>query len=38
MLLTIKAFAEGNRALLYYAAQQVDIEHYSQDAEAQGNG
>ncbi|WP_323016719.1 acyl-CoA dehydrogenase C-terminal domain-containing protein [Castellaniella sp.] len=33
MLLTIKAFAEGNRALLYYAAQQVDIAHYSQDAE-----
>ncbi len=33
MLLTIKAFAEGNRALLYYAAQQVDIAHYSPDAE-----
>ena len=25
MLLTIKSFAEGNRALLYFAAQQVDI-------------
>lgn len=31
MLLTAKAFAEGNRALLYYAAQQVDIVQHSQD-------
>ena len=34
MLLTIKAYAEGNRALLYYAAQQVDILQRSQDAAA----
>jgi alkylation response protein AidB-like acyl-CoA dehydrogenase len=34
MLLTIKSFAEGNRALLYYAAQQVDIMQRSQDADA----
>ena len=33
MLLTIKAFAEGNRALLYFAAQQVDIARYGRDAE-----
>src|SRR5690606_8166376 len=33
MLLTIKSFAEGNRALLYYAAQQVDIMQRSQDAD-----
>ncbi|SEJ05045.1 Acyl-CoA dehydrogenase [Azotobacter beijerinckii] len=32
MLLTIKAFAEGNRALLYFSAKQVDIARYSQDA------
>lgn len=31
MLLTAKAFAEGNRALLYYAAQQVDIVQHTQD-------
>ena len=31
MLLTCKAFAEGNRALLYYAAKQVDIVQYSKD-------
>jgi alkylation response protein AidB-like acyl-CoA dehydrogenase len=31
MLLTMKAFAEGNRALLYYAAQQVDIVQHSTD-------
>ncbi len=34
MLLTIKSYAEGNRALLYYAAQQVDIMQHSQDADA----
>ena len=33
MLLTIKAFAEGNRALLYFAAKQVDIVQRSQDEE-----
>lgn len=33
MLLTQKAFAEGNRALLYFAAKQVDITHHSQDEE-----
>lgn len=31
LLLTIKAFAEGNRALLYFAAQQVDIARYGED-------
>ncbi|TBU97951.1 phenylacyl-CoA dehydrogenase [Stutzerimonas kirkiae] len=34
MLLTIKAFAEGNRAMLYYAAKQVDISQRSEDEEA----
>lgn len=33
MLFTMKAFAEGNRALLYYAAQQADIVERSQDEE-----
>lgn len=33
MLLTIKAFAEGNRALLYFAAKQVDIAHNAEDPE-----
>ena len=33
MLLTIKAFTEGNRAMLYYAAQQVDILQRSTDEE-----
>ena len=33
MLLTMKAFAEGNRAMLYYAAKQVDIVQRSQDEE-----
>ncbi|WP_120994723.1 phenylacyl-CoA dehydrogenase [Stutzerimonas urumqiensis] len=33
MLLTMKAFAEGNRAMLYYAAKQVDIVQHSQDEE-----
>ncbi|MDM1716820.1 phenylacyl-CoA dehydrogenase [Thiopseudomonas alkaliphila] len=33
MLLTTKAFAEGNRAMLYYAAQQVDILQRSKDEE-----
>lgn len=34
MLLTCKAFAEGNRAMLYYAAKQVDIVQRSQDEDA----
>ncbi|KRW58868.1 phenylacyl-CoA dehydrogenase [Pseudomonas sp. TTU2014-080ASC] len=33
MLLTMKAFAEGSRALVYYAAKQVDIVRYSQNEE-----
>lgn len=33
MLLTQKAFAEGGRMLIYYAAQLVDIEHHTKDAE-----
>ena len=33
MLLTMKAFAEGNRAMLYFAAQQVDVMQRSQDEE-----
>jgi alkylation response protein AidB-like acyl-CoA dehydrogenase len=33
MLLTMKAFAEGSRALIYYAAKQVDIVRYSQNEE-----
>ena len=33
MLLTMKAFAEGNRAMLYFAAKQVDIVQRSQDEE-----
>ncbi|WP_445673990.1 phenylacyl-CoA dehydrogenase [Pseudomonas aeruginosa] len=32
MLLTMKAFAEGNRALAYFTAQLLDTEHLSQDA------
>jgi hypothetical protein len=34
MLLTIKAFAEGNRALIYYAAKLVDVVRYSADEQA----
>src|SRR5574344_73182 len=34
MLLTIKAFAEGNRALTYYAARLVDVVRYSSDEAA----
>lgn len=34
MLLTQKAFAEGGRALIYFAAQQVDIVNRSANAEA----
>ena len=34
MLLTIKAFAEGNRALIYYAAKLVDVVRYSSDEAA----
>ena len=33
MLLTIKAFAEGNRALIYYASQQTDLAHNAADEE-----
>ena len=33
MLLTQKAFAEGNRALLYFGAQQNDIAHMSDNVE-----
>ncbi|WP_263081243.1 acyl-CoA dehydrogenase C-terminal domain-containing protein [Endozoicomonas sp. Mp262] len=31
MLLTIKAFTEGNRALAYYTARLVDLSQYSKD-------
>ena len=34
MLLTMKAFAEGNRAMVYFTAKQVDITQHSQDEEA----
>jgi alkylation response protein AidB-like acyl-CoA dehydrogenase len=33
MLLTMKAFAEGNRAMIYFAAKLVDVMRYSQDDE-----
>ncbi|MDH4560812.1 acyl-CoA dehydrogenase C-terminal domain-containing protein [Pseudomonas sp. BN411] len=33
MLLTMKAFNEGNRALAYFTAQQLDIAHRSDSAE-----
>ena len=33
MLLTMKAFAEGSRAMIYYTAKLVDILKYSQDEE-----
>lgn len=33
MLLTMKAFAEGNRAMVYFTAKQVDIVKNSQDPE-----
>ncbi|WP_296277091.1 phenylacyl-CoA dehydrogenase [Pseudomonas sp. UBA7530] len=33
MLLTMKAFAEGNRAMVYFTAKQVDIVQHSQDEE-----
>ncbi|HAF90349.1 MAG TPA: acyl-CoA dehydrogenase, partial [Pseudomonas sp.] len=33
MLLTMKAFAEGNRAMLYFAAKQVDVMQRSADEE-----
>ena len=33
MLLTMKAFAEGNRAMVYFTAKQVDIVKYAQDEE-----
>ncbi|MFC5699594.1 acyl-CoA dehydrogenase C-terminal domain-containing protein [Pseudomonas sp. GCM10022186] len=34
MLLTMKAFNEGNRALAYFTAQQLDIAHRAEDAAA----
>ncbi|MGY2439127.1 acyl-CoA dehydrogenase C-terminal domain-containing protein [Pseudomonas sp. SDO52101_S400] len=34
MLLTMKAFNEGNRALTYFTAQMLDVAHLSPDAEA----
>jgi alkylation response protein AidB-like acyl-CoA dehydrogenase len=34
MLLTMKAFAEGGRALMYFCGQQVDILHHSPEAAA----
>ena len=34
MLLTMKAFNEGNRALAYFTAQQLDIAHAAESAEA----
>lgn len=34
MLLTIKAFAEGNRAMVYYAVRLVDVVRYDEDAAA----
>ncbi|MNB61813.1 Acryloyl-CoA reductase (NADH) [compost metagenome] len=34
MLLTMKAFNEGNRALTYFTAQLLDVAHLSGDAEA----
>jgi alkylation response protein AidB-like acyl-CoA dehydrogenase len=33
MLLTMKAFAEGNRAMVYFTAKQVDIVQHSQNEE-----
>ncbi|RML38749.1 Acyl-CoA dehydrogenase [Pseudomonas savastanoi pv. glycinea] len=33
MLLTMKAFAEGTRAMVYFTAKQVDIVKYSEDPE-----
>ncbi|WXL26365.1 phenylacyl-CoA dehydrogenase [Ectopseudomonas mendocina] len=33
MLLTMKAFSEGSRALIYFAAKQVDIVRYSENEE-----
>ncbi|WP_085746607.1 acyl-CoA dehydrogenase C-terminal domain-containing protein [Pseudomonas sp. R45(2017)] len=34
MLLTMKAFNEGNRALTYFTAQMLDVAHLSADAQA----
>ncbi|MBC3777286.1 acyl-CoA dehydrogenase C-terminal domain-containing protein [Pseudomonas sp. SWRI99] len=34
MLLTMKAFNEGNRALTYFTAQMLDVAHLNADAEA----
>ncbi|MCF6301130.1 MAG: acyl-CoA dehydrogenase C-terminal domain-containing protein, partial [Proteobacteria bacterium] len=34
MLLTMRAFAEGNRAMAYFVAQQIEIIKYSKDREA----
>lgn len=37
MLLTIKSFAEGGRALLYYCSKLVDIMHHSADEAAKAD-
>lgn len=37
MLLTIKSFAEGGRALLYYCSKLVDIVHHSEDEAAKAD-
>lgn len=37
MLLTMKAFNEGNRALAYYTAQLLDKAHYSKDEAVRAN-
>ena len=37
MLLTMKAFNEGNRALAYYTAQLLDNAHYSKDEAVRAN-
>ncbi|MGI0119145.1 acyl-CoA dehydrogenase C-terminal domain-containing protein [Zooshikella sp. RANM57] len=37
MIMTIKSFAEGNRALAYYAAKLVDIAKLSPDTEARND-
>ena len=34
MLLTMKAFNEGNRALAYFTAQLIDVAHHAETAEA----
>lgn len=37
MLLTQKAFAEGNRAMAYFVGQQIEVIKHSQDADAVAN-